>query len=60
MFKVEFATDGHAFKDEEGNPDPSEVTRILRVIAGKVDDYHTGGSILDANGNNVGTWKYSK
>ena len=53
MFKIEIETDKAAFADHA----PSEVARILRALAGKLD-YYPGLSarvlLYDVNGNKVG------
>ena len=50
--KIYFDTDNAAF-DEYGD---AEVRRILEEIADKVEQGYDYGSILDINGNIIGTW----
>ena len=62
MFKLEINTDGAAFRDEDGNLDKngSEVCRLLKSIAEKINDGYTNVSLLDINGNKVGEWFYEE
>ena len=57
-FTVEFRTNNAAMSDDDYGP---EVARILRHVADSVEhrsepEESDGGPIMDANGNNVGTW----
>ena len=52
MFKLEFDTINAAFGDA---PD-TEVARLLREVAGKVEARHTEGVLRDVNGNRIGSW----
>ena len=58
-FKVEFETSNDAFYVSSSQPG-DEIARILRTLAyGIADDLDSGinsGSVIDANGNKVGTW----
>ncbi len=53
-FRLSIETDNAAFVD---NPD--ELSQLLRQVADRVDDGRSpdGGSVLDHNGNKVGTWE---
>jgi hypothetical protein len=54
-FTIQFDTENAAFCDWQGKHEPQEETaRILREIATKIEDYDTGGRVMDANGNDVG------
>jgi hypothetical protein len=55
MFKLTIQTDNAAFTDQE----ETEVARILREIATKLENGRSGGFPRDANGNNVGEWELS-
>ena len=61
--KIEFSTDGAAFQseyeDEIANEISTkrEITRILKKIAIEVECGAIQGSIMDINGNKIGTWK---
>jgi hypothetical protein len=60
MLKVNVHTENAAF---EGENLQSEAARILRAIAGKIENGHDGShyqTILDINGNDVGRWKLSE
>ena len=67
MFKLTIRTDGAAFRDESrtdrrGNavldPEGTEVRRILKDVARKLEAGYDSGNVMDRNGNNVGNWKY--
>lgn len=67
MFKVEIKTSGVAFRsdyftDKNGNyildPQGTEVVRILKDIARKIEFHYSSGEIIDSNGNKVGEWEY--
>jgi hypothetical protein len=51
--KIQFSTGNAAF-DEYGD---TEVRRILEEIANKVEYGYDHGSIMDINGNNIGSWE---
>jgi hypothetical protein len=50
---IEIETGNSAFEDDE----EGEISRIIEVIAGKVNGGATGGSCFDFNGNKVGQWE---
>ena len=67
MFRLSIKTSGAAFRDDSrtdrrGNaildPEGAEVCRILKDVAQKLKAGYDSGNVMDANGNNVGTWKY--
>ena len=62
MFKLEFDTDSDAFTDEDGMgwSMQAEIKRILKRVSSQVEDGQTQGSIIDLNGNKVGTWTLTK
>lgn len=49
---VNFATDNAAFDDEPA----SEIARILRDVAGKIEAGQFENVIRDLNGNKIGNW----
>lgn len=51
--KIKMNTKGAAF---EGENKPFEMARILREIAGEMEEGVRYGHIIDSNGNTVGTW----
>jgi hypothetical protein len=53
-FILEIRTDNVAFKD---NPD--ELSALLRIVAGRVRNGTTKGTISDSNGNTVGNFRFS-
>ena len=61
--KMEFSTDGAAlqseYEDERANEISTkrEITRILEKIAIEVECGAIQGSIMDINGNKIGTWE---
>jgi hypothetical protein len=56
MFILKFSTDNAAF---DGQFDLEEIARILRHIADRVVDGDDSGSVIDINGNKIGTFKYT-
>lgn len=50
-FVVSFDTDNAAFEDYSG-----EIARILRAVADKVENGVLRGTILDFNGNGIGSY----
>ncbi len=60
MLKLKMHTSNQAFilEGDEGSDrfNYNEVARILREVADKVERGHSGGKMLDANGNSVGEW----
>ena len=62
MLKIEFATENAAFCDPRfGEPDEyyirAECCRILEEVLDKIEDGFDSGSILDINGNKVGSFE---
>lgn len=62
MFKMEIKTGGAAFRDpftgEESDFDEErEVAKLLEHVKHEVHNGNRYGSIMDVNGNKVGTWK---
>jgi hypothetical protein len=61
--KIQFSTEGAAFKDEyedEAINDiykRQETARILKKIASYVESGTNYGSIMDVNGNKIGSWE---
>ena len=53
MFKIEFDTGNAAFEEY----DTYEIRRILAYI-GEQLEFKTEGSVIDINGNKIGSWKY--
>jgi len=51
FFEMQINTDNAAFEDK------SEIARILREIADRIDGGSIAGKIRDINGNMVGTFK---
>ena len=58
MFYMTVKDDNAAFRDMNGEDyDPTELARILRVVADQVEtETPTRRGIYDHNGNKVGTW----
>ena len=60
--KIQFSTEGAAFKDEYADEATNyintrdEVIRILRRIVTNIEYGHDHGSIMDINGNKIGEW----
>jgi len=54
MLKINFATGNEAFQGDE----TGETVRILREIAKKIEQGRENGSVMDLNGNKIGTWAY--
>lgn len=52
-FTLTVKSDGDALTGDHG---PDELALILRGVADKVENYFTSGTLLDSNGNPVGTW----
>lgn len=59
-FKLEIELDNEAFHDEFGDGDATELARILRKLAERVEYGTPGegdyGGVKDINGNVVGGW----
>ena len=51
MAKIEFKTKSAAFEDKK-----YEIARILREIADDIESGRTRGTVMDINGNKVGTY----
>jgi hypothetical protein len=51
-FTIEFSTDNAAFADDMDG----EVRRILTKITDQWSNGRSSGTILDTNGNRVGSW----
>lgn len=61
MLKIEIKTGGAAFMNPDTGEEDSfwegiELNRILSRIQDYIECGHTSGSIMDINGNKVGTW----
>ena len=62
--KIEFSTDSAAFYDEYADKVMNDIYKnaeIIRILKGIIDDIEflgkDHGSVIDINGNKVGTWK---
>ena len=61
--KINFITSGAAFQDEYADEETNklyirtEVARILKKITAQIEDGEDYGSIMDINGNKIGSWK---
>lgn len=44
--------------DNEACSSREDATRMLRVLARKIDSGRSAGKVLDANGNTVGVWDF--
>lgn len=60
--KIEFSTESAAFLDpctgeEDVDYRAMECKRILKRIAYAVDCHYTSGTIMDNNGNKIGSWE---
>ena len=51
-FKIKFRMDNAIFDEAP----EAESARILRKIAGQVEEGRTSGAIVDVNGNTIGMW----
>jgi hypothetical protein len=58
-FTCQFTVNGDDWYDDDGViADYSElVAARLDVVARKIRGYHDGGTIMDGNGNRIGSWK---
>ena len=58
-FTCQFTTDNAAFYDDDGNlADYSTlVANQIDKVTAKVRAGHTGGKVMDINGNSIGSWK---
>jgi len=62
MFSMEFKTGGAAFCDpntgeEDDFTECAEINRILGKVQNELAHGATSGSIMDLNGNKIGSWK---
>lgn len=55
MMKLKFSTVNASFEASE----LGETARILRDIADKITQGRRDGSVMDLNGNRIGTWEYT-
>lgn len=53
MLTLSIMTDNAAFQEGQR---PHELGRLLRKVAGEVENGYEEGHILDINGNKVGAW----
>ena len=58
MVRIEFNTDNAAFEGDAGMIE--ETTRILLRLVQKIGAGLEAGSILDVNGNRIGSWDISR
>lgn len=60
MFKMEILTEGSAFRNNNDEEyewcEGEELRRILRKVADDIVQGCTMGSIMDINGNKIGSW----
>jgi len=61
MFKLEIKTGGAAFRDpitgeEDNYYEAVEIGRLLRRVSADLRNHCTSGTIMDINGNKVGSW----
>lgn len=60
--KIQFSTSGAAFQSEYEDKwtndihTRGEVVRILKKITAQIEDGEDYGSIMDINGNKIGSW----
>lgn len=57
MVKIEFDTDGAAFRDGDDYLDLWAVATQIDAVANQIFNGATKGNIIDVNGNKVGTFK---
>lgn len=55
MFEIKFDTGNAAFDEY----DTCEIRRILKEVADSLA-WKNSGSVIDINGNKIGSWKYAK
>lgn len=41
------------------NENPHELGTLVHVVAQRIDAGHTGGAVMDHNGNRVGSWEFT-
>ena len=61
MFKLEIKTGGAAFMEpstgeEDEYYEAAEINRLLRIVGVDLRNGCTSGTLLDVNGNKVGSW----
>jgi len=61
MFKLEIKTGGAAFKnpitgEEDLYDEAAEINRMLSTVGADLRNGGTSGTLMDVNGNKVGTW----
>lgn len=56
MVKIEIRTGGAAFRNEDETLDTTEIVRILRSAAQKIENGLEKGVFMDINGNSVGNF----
>lgn len=60
MFKLEIRTGGAAFRspfdDSKLDPDAVQLRAILDVVKSQLEHGFTEASVMDCNGNKVGSW----
>jgi hypothetical protein len=56
MVKIEIQTGGSAFLNDDETLDTTEIVRLLRKVATKIENGYESGAIMDINGNNVGSY----
>lgn len=56
MFEIKFDTGNAAFDEY----DTYEIRRILNEIHDSIEYGRSEGSVIDINGNKIGSWKYVK
>ena len=58
VFTLTIETDNAAFGEPGSTEQADEIGRILRAVAGQVEDESPAErGVYDANGNRVGTWR---
>lgn len=61
MFKLQINTDGAAFRNETDGSLDAYGWEVRRLLVSVVDDLLAGqhaGTLVDYNGNRVGSWEY--
>lgn len=54
MIRIEINTDNAAF---DGSDERTEIARILKTLADKIEQHHNPEVIMDVNGNRCGSIK---
>ena len=62
MFKLEIKTGGAAFMEpstgeEDEYYEAAEIDRLLRIVGADLRNGCTSGTLMDVNGNKVGSWR---